>query len=489
MFCVISKPLCEAEAVAGAVASAIFFIGASICTYLGVTFATNADAQKALSDWFYGLGDDIKNMVEGYAKNWVSGYNTICEWEASGWRTICNSIADFFTINYYEPSGVGIEINASGSQLGFTSDTSFTFTIPEHQPNTTFNINCGKSTITIIDNTQLKNIITDYYGFFSDSDYQALIDDSSKYCRFYGVKNSEGLEWFFIDWYWNSYNSPEYTFVYPGTLSSNYPSDYSFCNGALLFDSNTRSSIRLFSNKFSNERCNYKDGDGNFYNIQQLSNGKYAFVCVVSDNVNVPNLFGLEFDTAESACSYFASKCGFILPIASSSDKENAGTYTPGDTKLDVYINKDRLESKVDEANNLADDSTFQTVLPGTQEYLDEMVANPDLVTDVAAEGVYNADIPAIKSDPILWQTKFPFCLPFDLYNLFTGFNATAAAPVWPLLVLPENSVGMDNEAIYFDIDFGANGLDTFVKYMRFFIAASFVVWLILISRKLIGGE
>lgn len=460
----------------------MFFVGATVCYFLGITFATNQDAQKAVSDWFWSLGDDVKALWEEYSKNWVEGYNIICDWEVSGWKTICNSCYDFFNTRYYNNTSVDLSITASGDKLGFTPDTMFSFDIPEHSPNTTFSVNLGKSTLTIIDQTQLCTIAPDYQGFFSDDEFLNVKGNGDLYCRLYSVKSDDGLEWFWIDWSYGSGNSHDSTFVYPGTYKSSfYRNGQNFRNG-LSVGINEYTQFSLFCHW--DDRYVYKDGNGNYYHITQKSNGKYSFAC---KDTSVANLFDMEFDTPENACGYFVSKLGLIYPLSNYGD--SVGVYVPGDTKADVTINKDRLDSKIDEVNNLPADSTVSTVLPGTMEYLDEMQANPDLVTDVSAEGVYNAEIPAIKSDPLLWQTKFPFCLPFDLYNLFTGFNSTAEAPVWHLLVLPENSFGIENEAIYFDIDFGANGLDTFVKYMRFFIAAAFVVWLIMISRKLIGGE
>lgn len=498
MFCVISKPICEAHAVSEVIIGGLYYILASVAAYLGITFATNEDAQKALSDWFYGLGDDIKSMLEGYAANWVSGYNTIIEWEKSGWQTIVQSCADFFNSYMPDYSSVDVDVTVDNSDniLGFDNEHSWGFTVPEHSGNCTLIADLGQSTLSIGDQIltfELSHMYPDAFG-------QQLINDLSgnndMRGRYHSVKcNSDGFEWFYLDWEWNSYNGTD------PVIPSGYYS--TFCGGSSLPWNNGYNNYneqytgyqmsvdpyghRLFlfdnrTNPGSGNLVHYKDKDGNFYSLLPDSDGKWSFVCTDSTK---PNYYGETFDSFYDAVGYFAFQCGISIPGSS----YQVDSYVPsGTSKNSISVDSERLTEKVAEAGAITSD-TFDTVVPGTQTALDEMVANPDLVTDTTAEWVYNAEIPAISSDPLLWQTKFPFCLPFDLYNLFTGFSADAEAPVWHLLVLPENSFGMDNEAFYFDIDFGANGLDIFVKYLRFFVGAAFVVWLILISRKLIGAE
>ena len=92
-------------------------------------------------------------------------------------------------------------------------------------------------------------------------------------------------------------------------------------------------------------------------------------------------------------------------------------------------------------------------------------------------------NIPAIGLPEILFKEKFPFCLPWDLYNLFAGFNTSAEAPKFVIPFKIER-FGID-ESITIDLsDFTEQ-----VKIVRFFIGAGFVLALILISRKMIGAE
>lgn len=92
-------------------------------------------------------------------------------------------------------------------------------------------------------------------------------------------------------------------------------------------------------------------------------------------------------------------------------------------------------------------------------------------------------NIPAIGLPEILFKTKFPFCLPWDLYNLF---SVLAAEPEAPKFVIPykNNMLGIDEEYV---LDFSK--YEDAAKIIRFFTGAGFVLALILISRKLTGSE
>lgn len=207
-----------------------------------------------------------------------------------------------------------------------------------------------------------------------------------------------------------------------------------------------------------------------------LSSG-YVRYCS-NDNVAIDK----HFNDSNEFVSYFLSSCGFRVGT------NVPGVYIPGDTSSDsISVDKDRLNQKVKEADEVTAD-TVSTVLPGTKEKLDELQANPDAVMDITAEDIYTADIPAIDTAPALWTTKFPFCIPWDIYNLFSGFFTTSQCPKFTFVLMPENSFGLQNEEVTLTIDFSE--YDTIVQIIRFFIAVFFVFGLIFATRKLVwsGG-
>lgn len=91
--------------------------------------------------------------------------------------------------------------------------------------------------------------------------------------------------------------------------------------------------------------------------------------------------------------------------------------------------------------------------------------------------------IPALSLPEILFKEKFPFCLPWDLYNLFAGLQADEEAPRF-VVPFKFERLGIDEEIV---IDF--SDYEEQIKIIRFFTGAAFVLALVMISRKLIGAE
>lgn len=90
--------------------------------------------------------------------------------------------------------------------------------------------------------------------------------------------------------------------------------------------------------------------------------------------------------------------------------------------------------------------------------------------------------LPALSLPELLFKEKFPFCLPWDLYSLFSMLSAE---PVTPRFEIPFTfeRFGIDESIV---IDFSQ--FEEQIAIVRFFIGAGFVLGLILISRKIIGA-
>lgn len=91
--------------------------------------------------------------------------------------------------------------------------------------------------------------------------------------------------------------------------------------------------------------------------------------------------------------------------------------------------------------------------------------------------------IPGLSLPEILFKEKFPFCLPWDLYNLFAGFQAEEEAPRFEVPFKFER-LGI-NETIVIDF----SEYEEQIKIIRFFTGAMFVLALVMISRKIIGAQ
>ena len=86
--------------------------------------------------------------------------------------------------------------------------------------------------------------------------------------------------------------------------------------------------------------------------------------------------------------------------------------------------------------------------------------------------------------DGNILATKFPFCIPFDIIHLFTNFSAEVEAPELHFVVLPANSFNLGNEEFCIDIDF--QDYHVIVQLLRFFIAAGFVLWLMVVTNRVL---
>ena len=91
--------------------------------------------------------------------------------------------------------------------------------------------------------------------------------------------------------------------------------------------------------------------------------------------------------------------------------------------------------------------------------------------------------IPSMSLPEILFKEKFPFCLPWDIYNLFVGLQAEAEAPRF-VMPFKFERLGIDEEIV---IDF--SDYEEQIKIIRFFTGAMFVLALVMISRKIIGAQ
>ena len=108
---------------------------------------------------------------------------------------------------------------------------------------------------------------------------------------------------------------------------------------------------------------------------------------------------------------------------------------------------------------------------------------HPDYVFDFDQDGLLDSDFNLPSYDGNKLANKFPFCIPFDVYNLVSNLVVEPEAPEFEWLVLPANSFGMSNEAFYIHLDF--TPYNFLVQLMRFFIALGFVIFLMLKTKDL----
>lgn len=108
---------------------------------------------------------------------------------------------------------------------------------------------------------------------------------------------------------------------------------------------------------------------------------------------------------------------------------------------------------------------------------------NTDTDTKPDSSKPNKPSIPALSLPEILFKEKFPFCLPWDVYNVFVNLVSEPEAPVFSI------PFKFDRLDIDYEFTIDLSQFDDIAKVSRFFSSIAFVIFLILASRKLIGAE
>ena len=211
-------------------------------------------------------------------------------------------------------------------------------------------------------------------------------------------------------------------------------------------------------------------------------NGGYSFVDLYDDSIVYNS--NLVFDTKFDAAKWFWNLCGIDITPSQPSVYASSAT-SP------VVIDNDTVTQTITTVTNYInnDNSTTSMVFPSyytTNNYYNysDFRQHPEYILDFSQSGLYNSSFDLPTYDGNKWATKFPFCIPFDIIHLFSNFSAQSEAPEFHFVVLPANSFGLQNEEFTIDVDF--QDFNVIVQLLRFFIAVSFLIWLMLITNNII---
>ncbi|MEM0173669.1 MAG: hypothetical protein QXI16_04085 [Sulfolobaceae archaeon] len=119
-----------------------------------------------------------------------------------------------------------------------------------------------------------------------------------------------------------------------------------------------------------------------------------------------------------------------------------------------------------------------------------EVVNNQTIINNPAIPDVI-ADNPALEFDfpevekfkvPSLIMSKFPFSIPFDLYNAFSVLQTTKKEPIFTIpIVLPSANI---SEEIVLDL----TEYNVLIQLVRWLVLIGFILMLIVITRNLVKG-
>lgn len=496
MFGVISKPL-QAHAVV--TEAAICYIIATIAISMAISVVVNHPK------WGEACMDIYNNYISPYARQQIdsavntlkmipTGYMFTYDWTRQAWYDITTGIINYMHDHPIDDiQGDDIIVSSSTGKIGFTSDTKFT--LPINQLNSSHwmatnerrSFDLGKTTLRvgILDTTNLQanypELFTNVSATTTGKVVELIYGDGFRFVDVFHPANYDAS--------WYTPSSPE-SMTFRGTESD--LRDY-----GLRFSRDNISLFRFVNN--SENKSGYYDSNGIFYQLEQTDTGKWAFVSLY----DYPNYNNLSFDNYSDAVLYLCNKAHIAVDFThtnTATDNSDAvGVYTPGSSASDVPYTYDptATDQALNDINSRIGDGTdgatgadsITTVLPTTDAGVDTLADNPALITDPAAAAVstnfYPADLPKIDTgSPQLWTTKFPFCLPFDIYNLVNAFFVPSEMPQIRLLLMPQNSFGLQNPELYLDINL--NRYQQIINLLRFFEGLSFTLFLIVITKRLI---
>lgn len=242
---------------------------------------------------------------------------------------------------------------------------------------------------------------------------------------------------------------------------------FDFSNYVLTFKSSSNIVVRF---SFINNFCFVSKSKRAIYRITSFGN-KFSFATYGSSLYN-SSLF---FDTVTDAVNYFLNQGGMSVT-------EPYSVQEPVSAHDVLEIDEDKQTQFITQISNMSDDDVITIVVPTTNTY-NTFVSNPSLLFDFSQDNLYDSSINLPAADGNKWANKFPFCIPFDVYYLFSNFSSEPEAPTFHLVVMPANSFGMNNEEFALDIDFAPYNF--LVQIMRFFMAAGFVLWLMSKTKDL----
>lgn len=463
----VSKPV---KAIAG-LDDAVYFVLGSFCLSLAVDIAVDnpATGEELLRLW-NALSDGSQRAVQAAANGIVWYGNTVYDWEVETWTSVANEIKSWFDNNHSSGHDFGQVVpDNAGGYIGFYSGYSFKAYFPNGKSSCVFSF--PNSVLFAFQQVSVGN--TSFYGTYycdgnpngsyylnRDAPVSGFMLKSSTGLSFVSINSNSGvLEGKYFYPYFNSSVPPTarlYSLVVSGDAMWNAPFNRASSMSSFYFDDNTRSSY-----SFVNE------------------NGIFAW----KNPLNGSYFQNLTFSSELAALDWYLHSCGFVTYTYDYTDVE---PYVEPVSSDGITYDPDLTQDAIDNIGDHVIDDNIPMVIPGSDANLQDLADNPSAVWDIGATGVYSGDVDLPSVPGSVWSDKFPFCIPFDIVRLFTSFSEEAEAPHFHFCVIPENSFGLQNEAIYWDIDFA--DYDILVKILRVFLALAFTLWLIVITRRVIGA-
>lgn len=469
----------QAHAVAGIDDAIIFFLGAFLVC-CGLTFTSTSAITDAAQDFYDSSPPDVQKIIE-YNANQVEVDSALGKGFVAVLKSQWKSLIDEFIRQFPQYCNIDLDYsNIVKNQL--TADTLYKTLVAgttvaisnpwkadtnifiQTSASTTLSF-YGMDTLKKVYGSELYNQISQYNSNFKVMNNTQFVVYSIPALEFSVIgiigfnSSSSGINCKlsyrqggggFYDLFIGSFGVANYLGSYSLALYKNEICDFSYNSGFITFTSQSYGNV--VSRWIADDVISRND---NLINCDDLTIGidNLAKLLLGED------VFGVGVDAAHLP--------GIDSFPSTADDITDVGTYPDS---IGISVPQDLTDT----ISKTAED--IRTVDKDKTDTKDDTKEDPDTKPN-------KPSIPALSLPEILFKEKFPFCLPWDLYNLFAGLQAEEEAPRF-VVPFKFERLGIDEEIV---IDF--SDYEEQIKIIRFFTGAMFVLALIMISRKLIGAQ
>lgn len=501
-FTLVVNTCVDSFAIAG-VDDGLFFLLLAILTASGITFLSVENAHAGTDAFYNNCSPNLQKWLDSKAMEitaFAAGVSSIGITCSKYWSDVIDAIAKTFG----DYTGIDVHLNIdSPGKLKLGGDA-FKFSVPGVGPSNAVSVAIGNVTMQYIGGhsaaiDSIKPLIASRHLSFSEDHVYILMSTQIAGLKFLcdlGRFSSLGTSVTFND----SFSLYTSSTVYPYPVIS---------STVFVFDSGGENFINgLLDGKWfriSNEvreactfTLNYVD-ESDIYNS-------------VGANIVVGNKLG-DYTLSDSICpdgiwtrkSYadwlndliFGEGAG-----AAASDIPSVGAL-PGNPGIDTtaYPGNDTWHDDVATGNpsigiSVPTDVSDETITDYTRDVARDIASADKVLDDTSTD---DKDKPGDKDDKkpsskpgglptltlpeILFKTKFPFCLPWDLYNVFVLLNAEPVAPKFDI------PFKFDRLGIDYTFSIDLSEYEQLALISRVSLSVMFIIALILLSRKVIGAE
>ena len=489
-------PVTERVEAFAAEMAVVYFVYATIFGSCAVSFATDENFRQGVKNIVGQVSEVTKNIINAkaveMANNIASGLQLAgykISFSAEEWKFITEDVNKYVSNAYNSLDSSAITVGKDGT-LGWTKNSQFSVSLAG-----------GISQIALNDYTILTFTSADLrQNIFSLMPYTNDVYLDSQNSTVYSSSYTFSATPFSLICY-TAQASVSSKFKYNGLLTSDVELSYNSMNDLRCTHYNSEFggvAVSLLS------QCIPSDKYTKMYTINgkvcyfvRCADSKYRFVTLdylnnnpaVTDDTCVPlvnhytNKTYYSFDTAcemyytiLDACKMrHLTKDADGKTIESDADVYKAPAVPVSGSVPDVYTGTDDVTLTIPDSVTSVDDySAIAEANPSDIISYEKTLEYPDGVPEIDSSGLFD---------------KFPFCLPKDVYNLFANFYSTdSKAPKFTIPI----KIGQQNDGSYFvdyDIYVDLSFLDSVVPIFRFGVSVSFVLALILITRKMIGAQ